>query len=147
MASLILFLLGVLAALPAIADDGAIEIDVPQVILSKIPFTAQVQLADMRDIAGYRLEVDGQIYTPADLDSATLVFDGLVKSETGLTLIVLSRNKLAVEQVEIRSIAAWLSIVPPLIGILVALFLRSVIPALFLGAWVGAWLLTGLSFS
>ena len=34
---------------------------------------------------------------------------------------------------------SWISILPPLVAILVALLLRQVIPALFAGVWLGAW--------
>ena len=34
---------------------------------------------------------------------------------------------------------SWISILPPLVAILLALLLRQVIPALFAGVWLGAW--------
>jgi Na+/H+ antiporter NhaC len=40
----------------------------------------------------------------------------------------------------------WASILPALVAISAALILRSVIPALFLGLWLGAWLLAGFNF-
>ena len=33
----------------------------------------------------------------------------------------------------------WISILPPLFAIVLALYLRQVIPALFMGVWLGAW--------
>src|SRR6056297_2344020 len=39
----------------------------------------------------------------------------------------------------------WISILPPLIAIGLALLLRQVIPALFAGIWIGAWALAGFS--
>jgi Na+/H+ antiporter NhaC len=41
--------------------------------------------------------------------------------------------------------ATWVSILPPLTAILLALWLRQVIPALFAGVWLGAWILNGIS--
>lgn len=41
----------------------------------------------------------------------------------------------------------WISILPPLIAIGLALILRQVIPALFAGIWIGAWALSGFSAS
>ena len=143
----ILCLIGLLAALPAHADADAFEFELPQIILKEIPFTAKVQLATSSDGAGLELEVGGQRHKPDELEGKTLVFHGLTVAETGLLPVRLIHDDTAVAQTEIRSITAWLSILPPMLGILVALFLRSVIPALFLGAWVGAWLLTGLSLS
>ncbi|GMG87729.1 Na+/H+ antiporter NhaC family protein [Biformimicrobium ophioploci] len=39
--------------------------------------------------------------------------------------------------------AGWVSIVPPLLAIVLALLLRQVLPALFAGVWVGAWAIEG----
>ena len=39
----------------------------------------------------------------------------------------------------------WLSILPPLFAIVFALTLKRVIPALFLGVWLGTTLINGLS--
>jgi Na+/H+ antiporter NhaC len=41
--------------------------------------------------------------------------------------------------------ATWLSILPPLVAILVALLYKRVIPALFTGVLLGAWLIEGLT--
>jgi Na+/H+ antiporter NhaC len=42
-------------------------------------------------------------------------------------------------------IPGWVSILPPLLAIGMALLLRSVLPALMLGLWLGAWALEGMS--
>jgi Na+/H+ antiporter NhaC len=39
----------------------------------------------------------------------------------------------------------WISILPPLVAILLALALRQVIPALFTGVWLGAWAINGFT--
>jgi Na+/H+ antiporter NhaC len=41
--------------------------------------------------------------------------------------------------------ATWISILPPLVAIGLALVLRQVIPALFAGVWLGAWLINGFN--
>ena len=41
--------------------------------------------------------------------------------------------------------ATWISILPPLFAILLALYLRQVIPALFMGVWLGAWAINGFT--
>ena len=43
--------------------------------------------------------------------------------------------------------AGWVSALPPVIAIGLALLLRQVIPALFIGIWIGAWALAGFTFS
>lgn len=51
----------------------------------------------------------------------------------------------AVTTAEMSTIPAWLSILPPLIAIGLALVTRRVIPSLFAGIWLGAWFVLGLS--
>lgn len=46
----------------------------------------------------------------------------------------------------IRSFPMWLSIVPPLLAILLALIFKEVLLALFAGIWSGAFILSGMSF-
>jgi len=41
----------------------------------------------------------------------------------------------------------WVSITPPLLAILLALVFRQVIPALFLGVWLGAWAINGFDLA
>ncbi|ASU80030.1 sodium:proton antiporter [Actinopolyspora erythraea] len=43
--------------------------------------------------------------------------------------------------------ATWLSILPPLLAIALALLTRQVIPALLAGVWLGAWLLEGATLT
>ena len=40
---------------------------------------------------------------------------------------------------------SWVSVLPPLLAIVLALVLRQVIPALFFGVWLGAWAINGFS--
>jgi len=40
-----------------------------------------------------------------------------------------------------QAAGSWIAIVPPLLTIAVALIIKRVIPALFLGIWVGAWII------
>jgi len=43
--------------------------------------------------------------------------------------------------------ATWISILPPLVAIGLALVLRQVIPALFAGVWLGAWAINGFNLT
>jgi Na+/H+ antiporter NhaC len=40
---------------------------------------------------------------------------------------------------------SWVSVLPPLLAIILAMALRQVIPALFIGVWFGAWAINGFS--
>ncbi|HLR88085.1 MAG TPA: Na+/H+ antiporter NhaC family protein [Wenzhouxiangella sp.] len=41
----------------------------------------------------------------------------------------------------------WVSVLPPLVAIALALLVRQVVPALFIGIWTGAWALNGFSLA
>lgn len=41
----------------------------------------------------------------------------------------------------------WVSVLPPVLAIVLALLLRQVVPALFVGIWIGAWALNGFSLA
>ena len=61
-------------------------------------------------------------------------------------LILFSTPALAQEATETIPIS-WVSILPPLLAIVLALYLRQVIPALFMGLWFGAWAINGFTFA
>ncbi|GHA63820.1 Na+/H+ antiporter NhaC family protein [Pontibacter akesuensis] len=50
------------------------------------------------------------------------------------------------ERAGVREFPMWLSILPPLIAILLALIFREVLLALFAGIWIGGFVIYGLSF-
>ena len=64
---------------------------------------------------------------------------------SGLTTVEVMQNGAVIGRAETRTIPGWLSVFPPLIAIVVALLFRRVIPALFLGVWVGAVLIVGFT--
>src|SRR6056297_2782996 len=64
---------------------------------------------------------------------------------TLLALFVLPGPSLAQEAGASPENAGWISILPPLVAIGLALAIRQVIPALFAGIWIGAWATTGFS--
>ena len=45
-----------------------------------------------------------------------------------------------------QAAGSWVAVLPPLLTIAVALIFKRVIPALFLGIWVGAWVINDLGF-
>ena len=61
-------------------------------------------------------------------------------------LTLLTTPALAQEATETIPIS-WVSILPPLLAIVLALYLRQVIPALFMGLWFGAWAINGFTFA
>jgi Na+/H+ antiporter NhaC len=71
-----------------------------------------------------------------DPENTAVITDSLLISHSGSSVIQVSLNSQE-QPISIRAIPAFLSIVPPLLAILLALITRQVIVALFFGIWIG----------
>jgi Na+/H+ antiporter NhaC len=60
--------------------------------------------------------------------------------------LVLFSNLVFAAETAPAAAGSWLSILPPVIAIVFALALKRVIPALFLGIWLGTWIINDFSF-
>jgi Na+/H+ antiporter NhaC len=60
-----------------------------------------------------------------------------------LLLLLLASTSLGASDDSPAAAGTWLSILPPLLAIVFALALKRVIPALFLGLWLGTWIING----
>ena len=95
----------------------------------------------------------GEVTLNGDVASTTTVTDGLLLSvEPGIQLIQ-QGGKTELYHLDtdggpggLRRIPLWLSILPPLIAIALALVFKEVIISLFAGIWVGAFIAGGLRF-
>lgn len=118
---------------------------VPPVVLNGIEFEviADVQ-GDTLSMDAYTVRGSGNpVAFEYDEDTgwaATVSVSGRGSKE-----IVLLRSGREVLRQATRSIPGWLSILPPFIAIAVALIFKRVIPALFLGLWVGAMTVLGFT--
>ncbi|NIP17826.1 MAG: Na+/H+ antiporter NhaC family protein [Xanthomonadales bacterium] len=74
-----------------------------------------------------------------------LNFRRLINISKVLPLILISTSAVAQQGPSPDAAATWLSILPPMLAIAFALALKRVIPALFVGIWLGAWIINGLS--
>ena len=147
----VVLVLGIwLTALALLLEAGAaraqtegVELDVPRVVLDGVPFTVTV-----KDPAGELVEG-----TPLILQAGERAFettsagaeteiDGVVVSADG-TLTLADQAGTTLATAAVAPIPGWFAILPALIAIVVALALRQVIAALFLGIWLGAALVYG----
>ncbi|MDJ0938285.1 MAG: Na+/H+ antiporter NhaC family protein [Woeseiaceae bacterium] len=69
--------------------------------------------------------------------AGSAVFSELVHDATGVVALSVSADG-ATASAEVRAIPGWVSILPPLTAIAIALLFRNVIPALLIGMWLGA---------
>ena len=124
--------------------ESAPTIVVPEVVLTSVPFEVSVSGFDQQQACGHQLKINDFFFEPTVCNSNELNFEYLLiegTSDNNLELL-LDQKKIASEKINV--LWGWLSILPPLVSILVALFFRSVIPALFLGVWVGSFAILGL---
>ena len=146
---LVLLFLFVTLAGPGRAQDApagsaaapAAQVEVPRVILTGIPFSVTVRGLDTTAAAAVR--VAGQTVPLTVGDDGALTASGLTTG--GPAEVEVVQGGAVVGRAATRTLPGWFSILPPLIAIAVALAFRRVIPALFLGVWVGAALIAGLS--
>jgi len=127
------------------ANANSLQLEVPDLALSNVPFTLTVTGAE----PGVSVVVNaaGTSYRSVANLSGKAGFDDIAIAGTGdIRLEVLAANGEGVAA-RIRVLPGWISVMPPLLAILAALALRSVIPALLLGIWLGATALRSFTFT
>ena len=123
----------------------------PRVALRDVPFEVVVDDLSPRDTVVLR--VAGQArYSIAGSDGRA-AFNDVVIPDTGTVTMRAAVADVApgpdaaaaIPDVTLRVLPGWVSVLPPLVAILIALLLRNVIPALLIGVWLGATLLRSVS--
>ena len=126
------------------------SLDAPSLMLRGKAFDVRVEGvradADSAAVFQVRIGEEAPRSLEASPDGQLYLRDAEVAS-TGSVSVELLRNEQVVAQAGMHVIPGWLSIIPPLIAIAAALILRQVIPALFLGILVGAWVAQGMGLT
>ena len=123
------------------------EVSLPQVFLQGIAYDLDVTAPPhaMAQLANPPvLRVDGEVYTATPLADTWRFHDVMVTASPNVG-VELELDGQPIQQADVPTIPAWVSVLPPLVAIGMALLIRSVLPALMLGLWLGAWALEGLS--
>lgn len=136
----ILACLPLLSLLPSIAA-ADVTLDAPKVLLTNVGFDVAASGLDAGSVAEIRL--NGEVI--ASGAGERLAATAVRISRKGAAELAVTQNGTTVSRQEIPVIPAAVSILPPLVAILLAFLLRSVIPALFVGLIVGAWAVNGLT--
>jgi Na+/H+ antiporter NhaC len=122
---------------------AAIEAEVPGVILDEVPF--ELVISGAPAAAAVEIELDGQRYlVAADQNGRATVSDLVVRASGRATIGYAAGEESGT--VELRVMPGWVSLLPAFTAIAVALLIRSVVPALLLGIWLGATALHSFSF-
>jgi len=94
-------------------------------------------VADAEPGANVSLELNGESHTAVADETGRAEFAGLVVADAGAVFITAESSGITASD-DLRAIPGWVSVLPALMAIVIALTLRNVIPALLLGLWLGA---------
>ena len=125
----------VLALLGWASGAAAIEADLPGVVLDEVPFEVVVTGVPAGD--DVVAELDGRRYSATADDSGKATLVELVASGSGRVMLDFAAGA-ETGSAELRVMPGWVSLLPAFTAIAIALIIRSVVPALLLGIWLGA---------
>ena len=140
--SIIALAAGTLAAIISLSTH-ALEIETPAVGLTDVP--ADYSVSGATPGATVELTVSGEQHTAIAGEDGRAEFNAIVVESSGSAALQASSGDASVDS-HVRVIPGWLSVLPAIVAIAVALTLRNVIPALLLGLWLGATALQSFSF-
>ena len=120
------------------------EISAPSVVLTDVPFSISVSGYDSKRACDYRLDLEGNLIEPSLCGSEQdIEFEFLRFTEASSDSAKLLLDDETLAEASINVLPGWVSLLPPLISILMALAFKSVVPALFLGVWIGSFAIMG----
>ena len=120
------------------------EISAPSVVLTDVPFSISVSGYDSKRACDYRLDLEGSLIEPSLCGSEQdIEFEFLRFTEASSDSAKLLLDDETLAEASINVLPGWVSLLPPLISILMALAFKSVVPALFLGVWIGSFAIMG----
>jgi Na+/H+ antiporter NhaC len=132
--SIIVSVAAVLAAAFSFSAN-AIEIETPTVALTGVPMAYTV--SDATPGEAVSIMVDGETYNAIADENGQAEFADISIGVAGQASVSASSGE-ASASADVRVIPGWVSVLPAVMAIAIALTLRNVIPALLLGLWLGA---------
>jgi Na+/H+ antiporter NhaC len=135
-----------IAASPVSGQD--VTIKTPHVVLNEIGFPVVLDSVGADSLGPEAFSVAGAgepVSFAFDEDEGQWIAEGVKVAGTGQQGITVYRAGQAFLTQPVRSISGWWAIIPPMLAIAIALISKRVIPALFLGLWVGAFTIQGFS--
>ncbi|MEL7450193.1 MAG: Na+/H+ antiporter NhaC family protein [Pseudomonadota bacterium] len=139
-----------LAFLLAAAANAEVTVEAPSLVLTGVPFEVSVIVDPSTDYSSpeaFGVMAGEREYPLARSDDGTLVASDIVVDSGGEVAITVLSSSAPVATTTSTAVPGALSVLPPVLAIAIALIFRSVIPALFLGSWVGVWIASGLDGS
>ncbi len=121
---------------------NAIEIETPAVALTNVGMDYAVTAAVPGEAVS--ITIDGKTFSANADESGNAAFTGIAIATTGSAAVTASSGH-AQAITDVRVIPGWVSVLPAVLAIAIALTLRNVIPALLVGLWLGATALQSFS--
>lgn len=137
------------SSLPAQSGSAQLVIKPPSMVLSGVNFDLEITAVDsagktMPGVSGTvqlrgvdRIAMGEAVTGGLQMTNGVLKIDDAMIHESGTREIVVESNGLT-GTVTVRIVPGWLSILPPLVAIALALLIRQVVISLFAGIYVGA---------
>ena len=120
------------------------DLSVPTVVLTDVAFSISVSDYDSERACDYRIGLEESLIDPsfcAPGGDIKFEFLRFTKATSESVKLILDGN--VVSEATINVLPGWVSLLPPVVSILMALVFRSVVPALFLGIWIGSYAIMG----
>ena len=150
-----LVLYSLCSALPAPAqeagtDTALVTIEGPRVVLPRASFDITIEATARQAMGGIRVRTEtGRIIARRDVamgEGGRFELSGLeIESADDLPLSVISGWDSPIGTFDARVLPGWISLLPPVLAIVLALVFKEVVTSLFLGVWFGAFFYAGLN--
>ncbi|MFD2191242.1 Na+/H+ antiporter NhaC family protein [Pistricoccus aurantiacus] len=116
------------------------ELITPDVILQGVPF--ELSVGGLDEKPDLRLNDQPVILAPGEAGQWNA--EGLELTQSNNRLVLLDAGGQRLLSEELTAIPAWLSLIPAIVAIVLALVFRQVILSLFIGILLGGWILHGM---
>jgi Na+/H+ antiporter NhaC len=121
----------------------------PAVVHENTPFTITVEAQNVTPEIpkrSARIRTGQTTRSEFTITSERTEIENVTVEGSGNSILTAESEGVELANTSVRVIPGWMSILPPLIAIGLALWLRTVIPAIFTGLWVGVIVYYGFSF-
>ena len=129
-------------------DTPSFSIDGPLIVLTGVPFNLTIRTYEGTEALYQVSSASGGVLVSGDLPvrrDVTTPNIEVGKADLPLLVEIQSASGAAHTTFAVPQFPGWISLLPPLLAIVLALAFREVVVSLFFGVWLGAWFVAGLN--